>query len=33
MAVEVWSQVKEQPLIIRVGLGLGQVLVYAEGAV
>ena len=33
MAVEVWSQVKERPLIIRVRFGLGPVLLYVEGAV
>ena len=31
MAIEVWSQVQEQPPIIRVGLG--PVILYTEGAV
>jgi len=32
MAVEVWSQVQRTaPYNYRVGLGLGPVLVYAEG--
>ena len=31
MAIEVWSQVQEQPPIIRVGLG--PVILYTEGVV